>query len=96
MASRQPGSSVPCPLDDRSESPIDFPIPALQLHLAANGDSLADDEITGVSNLTLGGTVQVSGLSSFSGLGQGTWSLIKYSGTLTGNLSALTQTHGLR
>eukprot|EP01034_Spumella_vulgaris_P028446 gene28446-35298_t len=62
----------------------------LQLHLAANGDSLADDEITGVSNLTLGGTVQVGGLSSFSGLGQGTWSLIKYSGTLTGTLSALT------
>ncbi len=44
-----------------------------------------NDLLTGVVNLTLDGTLNVTGLDAFTGLTSGTWRLINYSGTLTNN-----------
>jgi autotransporter-associated beta strand protein len=55
----------------------------LAVDLDPNGNSLLDDEITGVTSLVASGNLSVNGLSAFTGLTQGSWRLI--SGSFTTN-----------
>lgn len=48
-----------------------------------------NDLLTGIINLTLDGTLNVTALDAFTGLSSGTWRLINYTGSLTDNGLAL-------